>query len=89
MKHLLLKIFGNQEDKPSQEICQKQSLTWEDVSKFEEIKGYGQHVWRHHEKYFFVTDEGGIAEQRVVYELPLELFQSPYQVFLSYLKSLT
>lgn len=24
MKHLLLKIFGNQEDKPSQEICQKQ-----------------------------------------------------------------
>ena len=45
-------------------------LTWEDVSKFEEIKGYGQHVWRHHEKYFFVTDEGGIAEQRVVYELP-------------------
>ena len=29
----------------------------------------------------FVTDEGGIAEQRVVYELPLELFQSPYQVF--------
>ena len=30
---------------------------------------------------FFVTDEGGIAEQRVVYELPLELFQSPYQVF--------
>ena len=40
-------------------------------------------------KFFFVTDEGGIAEQRVVYELPLELFQSPYQVFLSYLKSLT
>ena len=50
-------------------------LAWEDVSKFEEIKGYGQHVWRHHEKYFFVTDEGGRAEQRVVYELPLELFQ--------------
>ena len=64
-------------------------LTWEDVSKFEEIKGYGQHVCRHHEKYFFVTYEGVIAEQRVVYELPLELFQSPYQVFLSYLKSLT
>ena len=33
--------------------------------------------------------EVGIAEQRVVYELPLELFQSPYQVFLNYLKSLT
>ena len=64
-------------------------LGWEDVIQFEEGKGYGQHVWRHHEKYFFVTDEGGIAEQRVVYEFPLELFQSPYQVFLSYLKSLT
>ena len=51
------------------------NLEWEDVSMFEEIKGYGQHIWRHHEKYFFVTDEGGIAEQRVVYELPLELFQ--------------
>ena len=64
-------------------------LGWEDVIQFEEVKGYGQHVWRHHEKYFFVTDEGRIAEQRVVYEFPLELFQSPYQVFLSYLKSLT
>ncbi len=31
-------------------------LGWEEVSKFEEIKGYGQHIWRHHEKYFFVTD---------------------------------
>ncbi|MFS9342912.1 hypothetical protein QM351_03770 [Streptococcus parasanguinis] len=50
-------------------------LGWEDVSKFEEIKGYGQHIWQYQEKYFFVTDEGGIAEQRVVYELPLELFQ--------------
>ena len=64
-------------------------LGWEEVSKFEEIKGYGQHIWQYQEKYFFVTDEGGIAEQRVVYEFPLELFQSPYQVFLSYLKSLT
>ncbi|AGY40873.1 hypothetical protein ACVRY5_09250 [Streptococcus ilei] len=45
-------------------------LGWEEVSKFEEIKGYGQHIWRHHEKYFFVADEGGIVEQRVVYELP-------------------
>ena len=65
-------------------------LGWEEVSKFEEIKGYGQHIWRHHEKYFFLLQmKGGIAEQRVVYEFPLELFQSPYQVFLSYLKSLT
>ena len=29
----------------------------------------------------FVTDEGGIAEQRVVYELPLELFQSTLPSF--------
>ena len=29
-------------------------LGWEDVSKFEEIKGYGQHIWRHHEKYFLL-----------------------------------
>ena len=43
-------------------------LGWEEVSKFEEIKGYGQPIWRHHEKYFFVTEEGVIAEQRVVYE---------------------
>jgi hypothetical protein len=32
-------------------------LEWEDVSKFEKIKGYGQHIWRYHVKYFFVTDE--------------------------------
>ena len=65
-------------------------LTWEDVSKFEEIKGYGQHSLATSWEIFFVTDEGGIAEQRVVYELPLELFQSiPTKFFLSYLKSLT
>ncbi|MFR4616288.1 MAG: hypothetical protein ACLT64_05900 [Streptococcus salivarius] len=34
------------------EHMEHSKLTWEDVSKFEEIKGYGQHVWRHHEKYF-------------------------------------
>ena len=22
-------------------------LGWEEVSKFEEIKGYGQHIWRY------------------------------------------
>ena len=26
MNHLLLKTFGNQEDKPSKEICQRQLL---------------------------------------------------------------
>ena len=45
------------------------NIEWEDVIQFEEVKGYGQHIWRHHEKYFFVTDEWGIVEQRVVYEL--------------------
>ncbi|SFC49307.1 hypothetical protein, partial [Streptococcus equinus] len=50
-------------------------LSWEDVSQFEEIKGYGQTVWRHDGQYYFVTEEGGIAPQRVVYELSDELFQ--------------
>lgn len=50
------------------------NITWEDVIKFEEVAGYGQHIWKHGEQYYLVVDEGGIAEQRVVYELPLELF---------------
>ena len=53
----------------------RSKLTWEEVIKFEEIKGYGQQIWRHNGQYYLVADEGGIAEQRVVYELPLELFQ--------------
>ena len=51
------------------------NITWEDVIKFEEVAGYGQHIWKHGEQYYLVVDEGGISEQRVVYELPLELFQ--------------
>ena len=54
---------------------ERSKLTWEEVIKFEEIKGYGQQIWRHNSQYYLVADEGGIAEQRVVYELPLELFQ--------------
>ena len=50
-------------------------LGWEDVTKFEEVKGYGQHIWRDGNHLYYVTEEGGIAPQRVVYELPLELFQ--------------
>ena len=65
------------------------NLQWEEVIQFEEVKGYGQHVWRDGNHLYYVDEEGGIAPQRVVYEFPLELFQSPYQVFLSYLKSLT
>ena len=51
------------------------NITWEDVIKFEEVAGYGQHIWKHGEQYYLVVDEGGISEQQVVYELPLELFQ--------------
>ena len=54
---------------------ERSKLTWEDVIKFEEVAGYGQHIWKHGEQYYLVVDEGGIAGQRVVYELPLELFQ--------------
>ena len=50
------------------------NLEWEDVIQFEEIKGYGQHIWRDGNNLYYVTEEGGIAPQRVVYELPNELF---------------
>ena len=45
------------------------NITWEDVIKFEEVAGYGQHIWKYGEQYYLVVDEGGIAEQLVVYEL--------------------
>ncbi len=50
------------------------TLQWEDVIQFEEVEGYGQHIWRDGDKLYYVTEEGGIAVQRVVYELPDELF---------------
>lgn len=49
-------------------------LQWEDVIQFEEVKGYGQHIWRDGNHLYYFTEEGGIAPQRVVYELPNELF---------------
>ena len=49
-------------------------LQWEVVIQFEEVKGYGQHIWRDGNTLYYVTEEGGIAPQRVVYELPNELF---------------
>ena len=49
-------------------------LQWEDVIQFEELKGYGQHILRDGNHLYYVTEEGGIAPQRVVYELPYELF---------------
>ena len=50
------------------------NLEWEDVIQFEEVKGYGQHIWRDGNHLYYVTEEGGIASRRVVYELPNELF---------------
>ena len=50
------------------------NLQWDDVIQFEEVKGYGQHIWRDGNTLYYVTEEGGIAPQRVVYELPNELF---------------
>ena len=50
------------------------NLEWEDVLQFEEVEGYGQHIWRDGNNFYYVTEEGGIAVQRVVYELPNELF---------------
>ena len=50
------------------------NLEWEDVIQFEEVKGYGQHIWRDGNHFYYVTEEGGIAPQRVVYEFPNELF---------------
>ena len=49
-------------------------LGWEDVIQLEEVIGYGQHIWRDGNTLYYVTEEGGIAPQRVVYELPNELF---------------
>ena len=49
-------------------------LGWEDVIQFEEVKGYGQQIWRDGNNLYYDTEEGGIAPQRVVYELPNELF---------------
>ena len=49
-------------------------LQWEDVIQFEELKGYGQHIWRDGNHLYYVDEEGGIAPQRVVYALPNKLF---------------
>ena len=53
---------------------ERTTLKWEDVIQFEEVEGYGQHIWRDGNNLYYVTEEGGIAVQRVVYELPNELF---------------
>ena len=50
------------------------NLEWEDVIQFEEVKGYGQHIWRDEDKYYLVLEEGTVASWLAVYELPNELF---------------
>ena len=49
-------------------------LQWEDVIQFEEVKGYGQHIWKDEDKYYLVLEEGTVVSWLVVYELPQELF---------------
>ena len=50
------------------------NLEWEDVIQFEEVKGYGQHIWRDEDKYYLVLEEGTVASWLAVYELPNDLF---------------
>ena len=49
-------------------------LEWEDVTKFEEVEGYGKSIWKNEDKYYLVLEEGTVASRLVVYELPQELF---------------
>lgn len=49
-------------------------LEWEDVIQFEEVEGYGKEVWKHNNQYYIANIEGGMMDNRVVYELPDELF---------------
>ena len=34
------------------------NLEWEDVIQFEEVEGYGQHIWRDGNNLYYVTEEG-------------------------------
>ena len=49
-------------------------LQWEDVIQYEEVKGYGQHIWKDEDRYYLVSEEGTVVSWLVVYELPQELF---------------
>ena len=53
---------------------ERSQLKWEDVIQFEEVEGYGKEVWKHDNQYYIVNIEGGMMEDRVVYELSDELF---------------
>lgn len=49
-------------------------LEWEDVTKFEEVEGYGKSIWKNEDKYYLVSEEGTVASWLAVYDLPQELF---------------
>ena len=49
-------------------------LEWEDVTKFEEVEGYGKSIWKNEDKYYLVSEEGTVASWLAVYNLPQELF---------------
>ena len=53
---------------------ERSQLKWEDVIQFEEVEGYGKEIWKHNNQYYIVNIEGGMMDDRVVYELPDELF---------------
>ena len=53
---------------------ERSQLKWEDVIQFDEVEGYGKEVWKHDNQYYIVNIEGGMMDNRVVYELPDELF---------------
>ena len=50
------------------------NLEWEDVTKFEEVEGYGKSIWKNEDKYYLVSEEGTVASWLAVYDLPQELF---------------
>ena len=50
------------------------NLEWEDVTKFEEVEGYGKCIWKNEDKYYLVSEEGTVASWLAVYDLPQELF---------------
>ena len=68
-------IFNDESRTCTRRIQMKPTkLQWEDVSKFEEIEGYGKSIWKNKDKYYLVSEEGTVASWLVVYELPQELF---------------
>ena len=50
------------------------NLELEDVTKFEEVEGYGKSIWKNEDKYYLVSEEGTVASWLAVYDLPQELF---------------